>query len=105
MISRILELLGLKKAIDFKAMVAAGAQIVDVRSAGEFAGGNVPGSVNMPLDALIKHAQKLDKSKPVITCCASGMRSGVGAGVLRNAGFNEVVNGGGWYSLLGKLTK
>ena len=40
--------------------------------------------------------------KPVIVCCRSGMRSAQAASILKNNGI-EVMNGGGWESLQGKL--
>lgn len=88
---------------DFAALKANGAQIVDVRTRQEYQGGHIRGSVNIPLDQLSGAAAKLDKNKPVITCCASGMRSGSAVGILKSKGFGEVYNGGGWYSLQNKL--
>ena len=85
--------------VDLDAWVKEGAQIVDVRTAGEFKGGNVKGSKNIPLDQLRASISKLDKSKPVITCCASGMRSGSAKSILQSAGFEKVANGGSWSSL------
>ena len=35
---------------DYKKMVLEGAVLLDVRSAGEFASGHIPGSVNIPLE-------------------------------------------------------
>ncbi|MEO9485542.1 MAG: rhodanese-like domain-containing protein [Ekhidna sp.] len=79
-------------------LISSGAIIVDVRSKTEFAGGHLRNSINIPLDSLPKHIGDLDKNKPVITCCASGMRSGSAKRMLKAQGF-EVVNGGGWMSL------
>ncbi|MFM2226100.1 MAG: hypothetical protein RJA07_2302 [Bacteroidota bacterium] len=90
-------------AVDYKNLVNNGAQIIDVRSGGEFAGGHIKGSKNIPLNNLQNHFSKINKSKPVIVCCASGMRSASAAGVLRREGFNEVYNGGGWMSLNKKI--
>lgn len=80
-------------------LLAEGAVIVDVRSTMEYAGGHLSNSINIPLDQLQSKIAKLDKSKPVITCCASGMRSGSARRILKANGFEEVVNGGGWHSL------
>lgn len=41
---------------------------------------------------------KIDKSRPVITCCRSGARSGMAADVLKRNGF-ECYNGGAWTSV------
>lgn len=73
-------------------MVANGAQLVDVRSPQEFAMGAIPGSLNIPLQAIYSAEQHLDKSKPVIVFCASGMRSGQALGVLTQLGFDAVHN-------------
>ena len=90
-------------AIDYKNLVNNGAQIIDVRSGGEFGGGHIKGSKNIPLGDLQNNFSKINKSKPVIVCCASGMRSASAAGVLRREGFSEVYNGGGWMSLNKKI--
>ena len=89
-------------AADFKALVNQGATIIDVRSKAEYASGHIKGSLNIPLDTLHNNLSKISKSKPVITCCASGMRSASAKGILQNNGF-EVYNGGGWSSLKSKI--
>lgn len=88
---------------DYKALVDAGAVIVDVRSAAEFKGGHIPGSINIPLTEIQKSSSKLDKSKVIITCCASGMRSASAKSILKASGFKEVYNGGGYIQLHNKL--
>ncbi len=80
---------------DFPTLIRDGAVILDVRTKGEFAGGHVKGSINIPLDQLPNRIQKLDQNKPIVTCCASGMRSGSAKRILKAKGF-EVYNGGGW---------
>lgn len=102
MIDAIRNMFGLGAQTDFAALVKSGAQIVDVRTPGEFAGGNIKGSVNIPLDTLSANLKKLKKDKPVITCCASGMRSASAKALLNANGF-EVYNGGGWSGLNHKL--
>ncbi len=90
-------------ATDFKELVKRGAVILDVRTRGEYQGGHVKGSVNMPLNELPTSAARLNRSTPVITCCASGMRSSTAKNLLQEMGFTEVHNGGGWMSLNSKL--
>lgn len=92
-------LFGAGPSVDYAELVKNGAQIVDVRSEAEYRGGHIKGSVNLPLDRLPQLAAKLKKDKPVITCCASGMRSGSAKSWLLSNGFTEVHNGGGWSSL------
>ena len=89
-----------KKIEDFK---SRGAIILDVRSKGEYDSGAIPGSKNIPLQSLNSKISAIKKwDKPVICCCASGMRSGSAAGILRSQGI-EAINGGGWFSLSKKL--
>ena len=73
-------------------MVANGAQLVDVRSPQEYGMGAIPGSLNVPLQAIESAEQHLDKSKPVIVFCGSGMRSEQAKGVLAQLGFGSVHN-------------
>lgn len=86
---------------DYKQMVKDGAVIVDVRSAGEFATGHIPGSINIPLEELSFRADEV-AGKIVITCCRSGNRSGMALHYLNEAGV-EAINGGAWDSLLEKV--
>lgn len=87
---------------DLQSIIEEGAVILDVRTAGEYQSGHVKGSINMPLDRLnIATIQRYNK--PIITCCASGMRSGVAAKQLKAAGI-ETYNGGSWNSVA-KLMK
>lgn len=88
---------------DFKALVQFGAQVIDVRTTEEFAGGHIKGSKNIPLHVLPTKLSQLNPDKPVITCCAAGGRSASAAQLLKEKGFKEVYNGGGWYSLNQKL--
>ena len=104
MIDSIKQMLGLGPKADYKEMVKNGALIVDVRSKGEYAGGHIKGSVNIPVDQLRSNLSKLkDKKQTIITCCASGMRSASAKSILKAEGYEDVHNGGGWYGLQGKL--
>lgn len=70
--------------------------IVDVRTPVEYMGGNVVGSINIPLQEI---QQRLDEVKnlkqPLVLCCASGNRSGQATQFLLHQGI-ECVNGGSW---------
>ena len=78
------------------ALLAQGAQVVDVRSPAEFAAGHSPGSINIPLPDVGERARELDRDRWVIVCCASGTRSAVAGLRLRGMGFRRVVNAGPW---------
>ena len=87
-------------------MLDDGGIIIDVRSEGEFYSGHIEKSLNIPLGELSsKLGQFKDKNQPIITCCASGMRSAGAAKILSAKGYTNVVNGGGWSSLESKLKK
>lgn len=90
-------------ATDYAELVKNGAQIIDVRSRQEYAGGHIKGSVNIPLNELSGNLKKIKKDKAVITCCASGMRSSSAKGILKSNGYTEVYNGGGWAGLQHKI--
>ena len=104
MIDALKELLGMGPKVDYAQLVKEGAIILDVRSKGEYAGGHIKGSINISVDTLSNNLSKFkDKEKPIITCCASGMRSASAKGILKSNGYKNVHNGGGWMSLQNKL--
>lgn len=104
MFDAIKNLFGMGPAVDYAELVKNGAVIIDVRTKGEYAGGHIKGSVNIPLDQLSANLSKLkDKDKAIITCCASGMRSSTAKSILTANGYTQVYNGGGWYGLQSKL--
>lgn len=70
--------------------------LLDVRTAEEFATGNIDGFVNIPVDELRERAGELDKDKPVYVICQSGLRSYIAARILAGRGF-EVYNFAGGY--------
>ncbi|MBJ7879194.1 rhodanese-like domain-containing protein [Gelidibacter salicanalis] len=100
MISKLKEFLGIKPAPNYKQLLKEGGIIIDVRSKAEFAGGHIKGSKNIPLQTLNGNTNILkNKDTPIITCCASGMRSASAKSQLKSKGFTQVYNGGGWSSL------
>lgn len=97
------QLFGKQASTDFKTMVQQGAVIIDVRTAGEYNAGHIKGSLNIPVDRIASKIEEIKKKgKPVITCCRSGARSGMAAGILKKQGI-ECYNGGPWNSLQQKI--
>jgi phage shock protein E len=90
-------------SVDYAALVKQGAVIIDVRTKGEYAGGHIRNSVNIPLDQLGGAISRFKKDQVLITCCASGMRSASAKSLLKSKGFLHVHNGGGWGSLQFKV--
>jgi len=80
-----------------------GAIVIDVRSQGEFAGGHIKGAKNIPLNEIGSKINDIKKlNKPVIACCASGMRSSQATSILKQNGV-DAINGCGWQNLQNKL--
>jgi thioredoxin 1 len=69
-------------------------QIIDVRTADEYAGGHINYAKNMDQaeDAFDAQIQTLDKTKPTYIYCLSGGRSKSAAGVMAKAGFTNIIN-------------
>ena len=80
-------------------LLANGAIVIDVRTKAEFSSGHYKGSKNIPLDQLSSHVNEIKKyNKPIVVCCASGMRSSSAASTLKKEGV-EVYNEWGWMRL------
>lgn len=73
----------------------ATAAVIDVRSPEEFMGGHVAESINIPLYELGTRIDEIKAMGPVVLCCASGGRSYMGTGILRQQGV-EAYDGGSW---------
>jgi phage shock protein E len=87
------------KKVNLQEVISNGAVILDVRTKVEFQSGHLRNSINIPIDKLSQNIGKLNKNKPIITCCASGSRSASARRILKSSGFVQVYNGGPWYSL------
>lgn len=72
----------------------ADAQLIDVRSEGEFSDGGIQGATNINWNGgnFEQRVASLDKNKPVFVYCLSGGRSGSAANKLNEMGFKEVYN-------------
>lgn len=88
---------------DLAARLDAGTEtfVLDVRTAGEFAAGHVPGAVNIPVGDLAARIAELEphKDAEIWTICAVGGRSAAASDLLASAGYTAVnVDGGtnGW---------
>lgn len=75
---------------------AAGATLVDVRSAGEFASAHASGTINIPLNEIGSRLAEIPRDAPVVLCCESGMRSGLAGLMLKKHGYARVYNIGAW---------
>ncbi len=103
MFNFIKKVLSPSEEVDLKQLNKDGAIIIDVRSPAEFKSGHLPASKNIPLQQMSSNLDSLNPHKPIIVCCASGVRSGSAKRMLNKAGFEKVYNGGGWIQLQNKL--
>ncbi|HQR91964.1 MAG TPA: DUF953 domain-containing protein [Sediminibacterium sp.] len=81
---------------EFDSKMQSGAyQLLDVRTAAEYQSGHLKNSLqadwNNP-EQFKDRTQYLDKSKPILVYCASGVRSGSAAQYLLSLGYKEVLN-------------
>ncbi len=68
--------------------------VLDVRDAGEFAAGHIPGSVHIPYGELHSRIGELSHDAPIAAVCSGGKRSGLAASILQREGFAEVIHVG-----------
>lgn len=72
------------------------AQLVDVRSAGEFSQGALPNAISLPLQSIMAADNFLDKEKKIILYCVSGARSNTAKNYLIEMGFKDVFDLGSY---------
>ena len=70
--------------------------LLDVRTAGEYAGGHLEGFRTIPVDVLREHLDEIEKRKPVYVICQSGLRSYVAARILTGNGYDAYNFSGGF---------
>lgn len=66
--------------------------VVDLRSNDEFRDGHIPGSMNLPMDKLLDHVEKIKnhQDKPVILVCNAGTNATAAGRQLQEKGFAQV---------------
>ena len=64
--------------------------VIDVRQRSEFQSGHIRGALNIELSELQDHLDGLPRELPVVTECASGMRSTIGGSILQRDGRENV---------------
>ena len=81
-----------------------GAVLLDVRERDEYTAGHIPGSVNLPLSALVGQGSvPYGKNTPLYVYCHSGARSSRAAAVLRSRVYQNVQNIGGIAAYTGEV--
>ena len=72
-----------------------GFELIDVRSAGEFARGHIPGATNISVDEIRERTSEIT-SKNLLVNCQVGQRGHTAALLLKELGFNAVNLDGGY---------
>lgn len=73
--------------------------LIDVRTALEYVEGNIPGSINIPVDELRSRIDELGKHKNIFIYCQIGLRGYLAQRILLQNGFEKVKNISGGYKL------
>lgn len=72
-------------------------QIIDTRSASQYAAGHIPAAINIPQEELRQEIETLDPGKPVMTYCNKGVTGNATQNILLNRGFEKVYSLSGGY--------
>ena len=72
-----------------------GYQLIDVRTASEYANGNIPGAVNIPVDEIRERIAEI-KDSPILVNCQVGQRGHTATMLLKELGFDAVNLDGGY---------
>lgn len=70
--------------------IAQGAQVIDVRSAGEYQLGHISGALNVPVETVEAQAASWDRNKTYVVYCATGARSTSAVETMRGLGFTSI---------------
>lgn len=73
-------------------------KVIDVRSPAEFAGGSVPGAVNIPTEQVLERKAEFMSDQPVYVMCQSGTRSRLVVLTLQAQGLTHLINVSGGMS-------
>ncbi|MEZ5086606.1 MAG: rhodanese-like domain-containing protein [Tessaracoccus sp.] len=88
-----------------KDLLSSGATLIDVRSAQEWRTGRAPQAKHVALDRLQTSTAGIQKTRPVIAMCASGVRSASAARLLAAQGYEAYSLRGGIGALPGRRNR
>ena len=89
---------GSSRIVDWRTLRArldagdAALQLVDVRSAEEYAIGSLPGARHIALDELRQRLAELDPARPTVVFCQVGLRGYLALRILLQHGFRDATN-------------
>ena len=92
-------------ATEAVAAIEDGAAVIDVRTPEEFADGHLDGARNIDVSAgdFESRIEELDRDGSYVVYCRTGSRAAAAVRTMLDAGFTDVVNGGGYEDLAAEL--
>lgn len=89
-------------AADAVAAIEDGANVIDVRTPQEYDAGHLPDARNIDVSAddFESRIETLDPTESYVVYCRTGNRSATAVRTMLDAGFDDVVNGGGYDDLV-----
>jgi phage shock protein E len=88
--------IGDKALAELLADKASRVLLLDVRTPQEYAEGHIPGAELIPYDELAAKFKEADKGRPIVVYCRSGRRSAIAADTLKDMGYTNVSDFGGY---------
>jgi glyoxylase-like metal-dependent hydrolase (beta-lactamase superfamily II)/rhodanese-related sulfurtransferase len=89
-------------ADDMKHTLSEGAEVLDVRKHGEWDAGHMKEAKFLPLSEFPENLKSLDKNKSYVVHCGGGYRSMTAISMMKNHGFNNLINVYGGYGAMQK---
>ncbi|MCK6262930.1 rhodanese-like domain-containing protein [Vibrio sp. ZSDE26] len=80
--------------------VAQGAILIDVRTLEEYQQGHLDDSLLRPVQEIEAWYSNLPRDKEIVLYCRSGNRSGIAYSKLKEKGFTQIHNAGGYQEML-----
>jgi len=83
-------------------LINNGALLVDVRTPKEFNEGHLPNAKLIPINAVEQRIAEFgeDKDRVIVLYCKGGVRAGKAETILKNHGYTQVFNAGGYQDLM-----
>ena len=66
--------------------------VIDVRTAGEFESGHIPGAINIPFDQVAERISEVEAPNGVALYCMMGPRARKGEAALLESGYRSVLH-------------
>ncbi len=79
--------------------------LLDVRTKEEFEKGHISNAINIPVDSIRERMHEMDKNKNIYIYCLAGLRGYLAQRMLKQNGYDKVLNMSGGYQLWENCSK